>query len=493
VPRHVAIERALRDAIVDGRLAPGAHLPSTRALAAELGVARGTVVSAFEQLTAEGLLDSRQGAPTRVAHVPPRPAPPEPPRRAPVVRADFFGGDPDLTLFPRAAWRAAVATVLATAEAGRFGYGDPAGEPELRAALVEYLGRTRGVVARREHVVVTAGFTHSLAVLGRALITGGHAAIAVEDPSYWRHREMLAAAGLRCEPVSVDTDGLRVDELAARGSRAVLVTPAHHTPLGVSLAAGRRTGLVGWAAARDGIIIEDDYDGELRFDRRPLRAIQSLDPDHVVYCGSASKSLAPGMRMSWCVLPAALVEPTVAAMTSIGGQAVSRLDQLVLAELFTTGRYDAQVRRIRADYRRRRDDLIAAVAARVPAVRVEGLSAGLKALLRLPPGTDEAAVVAALGDRGVAVASLEAFRTDPAAIGGLPPEAMHQGPALVVNYAQPFAHQYRTALALLVDSLADVLGERGAVRPDPAPATRPAGRTSGGVRTPARARSGRPR
>jgi GntR family transcriptional regulator/MocR family aminotransferase len=367
--------------------------------------------------------------------------------------------------------------VLVTADADRFGYGDQAGEPELRAALVDYLDRVRGVVAAPDRVLVNAGFTHSLAVVGRALAASGHASIAVEDPSDVRHRELLIAAGLRVEPIPVDGDGLRVGALTRRDTRAVLVTP-HHAPLGVSLSAMRRTALAGWAAARGAIVLEDDYDGELRFDRRPLRAIQSLDPDRVVYCGSASKSLAPGMRLSWCVLPRSLVAAAREAMASIGGQTVSRLDQLVLTELFTSGRYDAQVRRIRADYRTRRDDLVAAVAARVPTVRVEGLAAGLKALLRLPAGTDEAAVVEALAARGVAVGSLAEFRSD-AALAGLSTgrqvgsaggadatePRLDDGPALVVNYARPFAQHYRAALALLVDSLADVLRAGASPRP----------------------------
>lgn len=451
VPRYLAIERALREAIVDGRLAPGAPLPSTRTLAAELGVARGTVVAAYEQLGAEGLLATQQGALTRVAHVPPRPASAAARHRPVTTRADFYSGDPDLTLFPRASWRAAVATVLVTADAGRFGYGEPMGEPELRAALAEYLGRTRGVVVARDHVFVTAGFTQSLAVIGRALAALGHATVAVEDPSFWRHRELLEAAGLRCAPVPVDHDGLAVDLLDDTGATCVLSTPAHHTPLGVSLAAGRRTALAAWAARTDAVVLEDDYDGELRFDRRPLRALQSLDPERIVYCGSASKSLAPGMRVAWCVLPAPLIEPVLDAQASIGGQSVSRLDQLVLAELLTTGRYDAQVRRIRADYRRRRDALVDALRDGVPAVRVEGLSAGLKALLRLPAGADEAAVVAGLAERGVAVAGLDAFRAWDDSTGAQRPAA------LVVNYARPYAHEFSSALTMLVDGLAEIL------------------------------------
>ena len=430
---------------------PGAALPSTRGLAAELGLARGTVVAAIEQLSAEGILESRQGAITRVANVPPsvitepsaeRPVPP-----API--ADFLSGDPDLTLFPRAAWAAAVRNALDAVEAGTLGYGDPRGELAVRASLMDYLGRTRGVVASPERTFVTAGFSQTLALLGRVLAAATPARVVVEDPSFWRHRELLTDSGVDCVGVEVDFDGIRTDDLPATGVVAALVTPGHHTPLGVSLSATRRARLVSWAAENGAVIIEDDYDGELRFDRRPLRALHWLDPARVIYCGTASKSFAPGLRLSWCVLPPELVDPAIEVLASIGGPSVSIVEQLALADLLRSGRYDRQVRRIRAEYRRRRDQLVAAVESQVPSIQVEGVGAGLKALLRLPKGVNESEVIDGLAQRSVAVAPLSAFQINQ--------ETSPRGPAIVANYGRPFAHDYRRALARLIDSLKRLL------------------------------------
>jgi GntR family transcriptional regulator/MocR family aminotransferase len=445
--RQAAVEQAIRDAIVGGALQPGAALPSTRALAAELGLARGTVVAAVEQLRAEGILETRPGATTRVAHVPPPVVDVAPPRSAPpdAPEADFLSGDPDLTLFPRAAWTTAVRHALEGAEAGAFGYGDPRGDGSLRVSLLEYLGRTRGVVASPERTFITAGFSQTLAMVGRLLAATGPPRVVVEDPSFWRHRELLVDAGLDCVGVDVDADGIRTDDLPADGVGAALVTPGHHTPLGVSLSPPRRARLASWGAETGALIIEDDYDGELRYDRRPLRALHALDPARVIYCGTASKSFAPGLRLSWCVVPSALVDAAVASLTSIGGPSVSVVEQLALAELMRSGRYDHQVRRIRSEYRRRRDDLVAAVGSQVPSIRVEGVDAGLKALLRLPAGSDETHAVRWLAERSVAVAPLTAFQLDG--------RASPRGPALVANYGRPYAHGYRRALQRLVDGL----------------------------------------
>jgi GntR family transcriptional regulator / MocR family aminotransferase len=454
--RQAAIEQAVREAIVEGQLGPGAPLPSTRVLAAELGVARGTVVAAIDQLAAEGLLETRPGSSTRVAHVPPRvidEPPPDEAKRPRPPSADFWSGDPDLTLFPRSSWSAAVRTALDTAEAATLGYGDPRGNLELRTNVAEYAARTRGVVASPQRTIVTAGYSQTLAVLGRVLADLDDRPVAVEDPSFWLHRELLAHAGLTCAGVVVDGEGVRTEELQATGAGAAFVTPGHHTPLGVSLSPSRRVRLVGWAAAADAVIVEDDYDGELRYDRRPLRAVQALDPARVVYCGTASKSLAPGLRLAWCVLPPWLLEPAISALAAIGGPSVSATEQLALADLLRSGRYDRQVRRARDEYHRRRDLLVAAIERHAPTIRVEGVDAGLKALLRLPPGSDEHAVVDQLARRSVAVAPLSAFQIDRAD----PPT----GPAVVVNYGRPYGHDYRSAVDRLVTGLAAILRTAG--------------------------------
>ena len=441
----------MREAIVEGQLGPGAPLPSTRVLATELGVARGTVVAAIDQLSAEGLLLTRPGSATRVAHVPPTvfdDPPPDRPVPTPSPTADFWSGDPDLTLFPRSSWSAAVRSALDAAEAGTLGYGDPRGTLDLRISVAEYIARTRGVVVSPERTLITAGYSQTLAVLGRMLAERRGRLVAVEDPSFWLHRELLVAAGLDLVGVMVDGDGVRTDELPA-GTSAAFVTPGHHTPLGVSLSPSRRAALVTWAAADDAVIVEDDYDGELRYDRRPLRAVQALDAARVVYCGTASKSLAPGLRLSWCVLPPRLLEPAIQALRDIGGPSVSVVEQLALAALLRSGRYDRQVRRIRDEYHRRRNMLVTAIGQHAPMVVVEGVNAGLKALLRLPAGSDERTVVDQLAHRSVAVAALSDFQIDGTVSPG--------GPAIVVNYGRPYGHLYRSALDRLVTGLATLL------------------------------------
>ena len=443
------MESALRTAISAGRLSPGASLPSTRTLAAELGLARGTVVAAVEQLAVEGLLETRQGALTQVAHVPPpvtaarsrRTS-----RKAPL--ADFTGGEPDLTRFPRAWWAAAVRKSLAHADASTLGYGDPRGSIELRTALVDYLGRTRGVTAAVEHVMVLSGFRQTLAMLARLLHRRGHRRIVIEDPALQVHIELLRAGGLECAPIPVDADGAQVGAIAAHDVRVVQVTPNHHMPLGASLSPTRRSELAAWAASVDGLIIEDDFDGELRYDRRPLRALQALDPGRIAYCGTASKSVVPGLRLGWCVLPPVLVGPAVDALVAMGGPTVSSLDQLAFAELMVSGRYDRHVRTVRTEYRRRRDLLSSALTARVPGVRLEGVSAGLVGLIRLPTGCDEDTVVGRLADRSVAVMPLGLFRSVRSHL---------EEPAIVVNYGRPFGHQFTAAIELLTSTLADAI------------------------------------
>ncbi|PRZ43116.1 GntR family transcriptional regulator/MocR family aminotransferase [Antricoccus suffuscus] len=448
--RQDAVEAALRTAISAGRLAPGAPLPSTRTLAAELGLARGTVVAAVEQLAVEGLLETRQGALTRVAHVPPPVTATRTQRSSPKApRADFTGGEPDLTRFPRSWWAAAVRKSLAQADASTLGYGDPRGSIELRAALVDYLGRTRGVTAAVEHVMVLSGFRQTLAMLARVLHRRGHRRIVVEDPALEVHLELLRGAGLECAPISVDADGAQVGMIDQHEVRAAQVTPNHHLPLGVSLSPARRSELAAWAASVDGFIIEDDFDGELRYDRRPLRALQALDPGRIAYCGTASKSVAPGLRLGWCVLPPALVEPAVGALVDMGGPTVSSLDQLAFAELMASGRYDRHVRTVRTEYRRRRDLLSSSLAAQVPGVRLEGVSAGLVGLIRLPADCDEDTVVARLADRSVAVMPLGIFRST---------RSHRDEPAIVVNYGRPFGHQFAAAIELLTSALADAIG-----------------------------------
>jgi GntR family transcriptional regulator/MocR family aminotransferase len=424
--RREGLEQALREAIRSGRLAPGTRLPSTRALAGELGVARGTVVEAYGQLAAEGWLLTRQGASTTVARLPTAASPPPPAAGSGGPAVDLRPGEPDPGGFPRGAWLAALRRVLATAPPEVLGYGDPRGRPELRTALAGYLTRARGVAADPGRIVVTSGFADGLARLAVVLRDQGADTIAMEDPGQPLHRRIAAGEGLRVVPAPVDRDGLVVGELDHVG--AALVTPAHQFPLGVPLE---------WAARVGAIVVEDDYDGEFRYDRKPIGALQGLDPERVVYAGTASKTLAPATRLAWMVVPARLMEPLVEDRRH--RVTAPALDQLVLAELLSSGAFDRHVRRMRSAYRRRRDALVAALAAEAPGHPVSGLAAGLHALVGLPRGATEAAVAARAAEAGVALELLGPHWH------GAP---RHEG--LLVGYGRPPAHAFRAALQALV-------------------------------------------
>lgn len=456
--RRAAIERALRTAICCGSLPLGAPLPSSRALAQDLGVARGTVVEAYGQLTAEGYLASRQGAGTVVAwdgRTRPRaPAPPPPPDP---IRFSFRSGSPDVSSFPRAAWTRALRAALARAPDLALDYGDARGRPELRAGLADYLGRARGVVTAEEDLLICNGFGQAIWLLARALRDAGARQVAVEDPGSDAARLAFKDAGVRWRPVPVDGEGLRVDLLTPR-DRAVVLTPAHQYPLGVTLSPARRAALVAWARAHDGLVIEDDYDGEFRYDRQPVGALQALDPARVAYAGTASKALAPGLRLGWLALPHRWVAPVAEAKHQLDGQAAVP-DQLALAELIRSGAFERHLRRVRREYRRRRDALLAALAARTPALAADGIAAGLHLVLRLPEGVSEAALVAAVRERGVYVSGLRSF-TD-----GAPPSPG----GLVIGYGHPPANGFPAAVAALAEALAAALPparpRRAAARP----------------------------
>jgi GntR family transcriptional regulator/MocR family aminotransferase len=400
-PLHAQIEAQLRAAVRSRRLAAGERLPSSRALAAELGVSRGVVVEAYGQLAAEGYLAVRPGAAPRVAAgavaQPPAAgaAPPAP------ARHDLRPGTPDLSLFPRAAWAAAQRRALRDATDADLGYPDPAGHPRLRAALAAYLGRVRGVQAAPARVVVCGGVAEALALACRALRAAGARRLAVEDPSHHETRRLIAHAGLEPVPIAVDGAGIDVAAIAAAGPDAVLVTPAHQFPTGVVLDPARRAALLEWARSAGTIVIEDDYDAEYRYDRHPVGALQGLAPEHVVHVHSVSKTLAPALRMGWAALPARFAA-AVAEEKRLSDLGSPVLEQLTLATFLERGELDRHLRRTRPAYRRRRDALVAALAG----LEVEGVAAGLHVMARLPEGRAEAAVVAAAAARGVAVDAL---------------------------------------------------------------------------------------
>ncbi|GHB30297.1 GntR family transcriptional regulator [Streptomyces viridiviolaceus] len=445
--RRAALTRALREAVRSGRLAPGTRLPPYRSLAADLGVARNTVADAYAELVAEGWLTARQGSGTRVAArtEPLRPAartPDKVPPRARGPRHDLRQGTPDASAFPRTAWLASYRRAVQQAPGEVFGPGDPAGRIELREALTEYLARARGVRTEPERIVICSGFAHAVRLLfgqgGGGVLRGP---LAVEAYGLDFHRGLLATAGVRTVPLPLDEHGARVDRLGRE--RAVLLTPAHQFPTGGPLHPERRAAVVDWARARDALVLEDDYDGEFRYDRRPVGALQGLDPERVIHVGSVSKSLSPALRLGWMVLPERYVEGVLAAKGEREGWA-SVLDQLSLADFLVCGAYDRHVRRMRQRYRRRRDRLVRALAAHAPQVEVTGVAAGLHAVLRLPPGT-ERSVVKAAAWRGVALDGLAAFRH--------PDTDMAPRDGLVVGYATPSEHAYGAALDALCGAL----------------------------------------
>ncbi|WP_285548804.1 PLP-dependent aminotransferase family protein [Actinoplanes regularis] len=402
----------LRSAIMAGRLAPGARLPATRLLAAELGVSRGVVVQAYQRLTDEGLADARTGSGTVVvqdAAVPPRPAADR--RRTlhelrlPLSTPDGIDlnlspGVPDLAAFPRAAWLRAERAVLDRVTSADLGYGDPGGAPRLRAGLVAWLARTRGVRADADDVLVCGGVAQGQTLLAQVLRARGEAAVAVEDPGSRGTRDQLAHWGVRTEPVPVDESGLLIGPLHATGLNTVLLTPAHQFPTGVVLAPERRRDLLAWAAGEHRLVLEDDYDAEHRYDRAPVAAMQGSAPERVAYLGSVSKSLAPGMRLGWLIAPRGMQAELLAAKhaSDLGSSA---LPQLVLAELLASGDYERHLRTVRTRQRARRDALLAGLRAHLPQARVRGVAAGLHLLVELPAGTDDVAFADRVRETGV--------------------------------------------------------------------------------------------
>jgi GntR family transcriptional regulator / MocR family aminotransferase len=449
---RAALEAGLRDAVSSGRLGAGTRLPSSRGLAADLGIARNTVAEAYGQLVAEGWLTARQGSGTRVAervdgagadHG--RIADPAGDfagdRPATADRYDLRPGSPDVSAFPTSAWLRAARSALARAPFAALDYSDPRGRPELRAALADYLARARGVRAGPERIVVCSGYTHGFALLCQVLRQGGARTLAIEEHGLPIVPAAASVAGLEPRCVAIDGEGAVVEELG--DADAAVLTPAHQFPLGMPLAPPRRASVIRWATRGEHVIIEDDYDGEFRYDRHPVGALQAHAPDHVVYAGTASKTLAPGLRLAWLVVPTALVEPLVAARM-LTDRHSSVIDQLTLAELIRSGAYDRHIRRSRLAYRRRRDRLLAQLRRRAPRARVSGIAAGLHALVDLPPGLSEGEVIARAGERGLAVSGLATFDH----------RRTRHRQALVVGYAKPSEYAFTGAVARLTAALA---------------------------------------
>jgi GntR family transcriptional regulator/MocR family aminotransferase len=421
------IEDHLRRTIREGALRPGARVPSTRDLARQLGVSRRVVVDAYAQLGAEGYLSLRQGARPRVAEAAAVASGARAEARSPAAhtRFDFRPSVPDVSTFPRAAWLRSLRTALATMTDADLGYGDPRGVQVLRSALAEYLGRVRGVVADPEQIVVTNGYTQGLAVVCHALAAAGATRIALEDPSNPEDALVAAHGGLQPVLIGVDEAGTRVDELERADVDAVVLTPAHQHPTGVVLTGERRTALLAWLRASDAIAIEDDYDAEYRYDRAAIGALQGLDPDRVIYVGSASKTLAPALRIGWLVVPPSLLE-AVSNEKLLADRGTARIEQHAFADFLTRGELDRHLRRMRTRYRSRRDALVEALTEALPEAAVLGVAAGLHVTVQLPDSDNEQAIREEAQDRRIELETMSDYR----------PATPERPPALLLGYAQ---------------------------------------------------------
>ncbi|SPT49371.1 PLP-dependent aminotransferase family protein [Actinomadura madurae] len=441
------LEGGLRDAICSGRLKPGERLPSSRELSRQLGVSRGLVQECYGQLTAEGYLCTRAGSATRVAPVRAHreTGPSEGPAPAPRLRVDFAAGVPDLASFPRGDWCWAQREVTRTAPNAALGYGDPRGGEALRDVLAGHLRRVRAALAEPEDIVVCSGFAQGLAIVLHVLARRGVRRVAFEDPGYGDGATMAAAerAGIEAVPVPVDGLGLDVDALAATGARAVVVTPAHQWPTGVVLAPERRRALADWAADRNALVVEDDYDAEFRYDREPVGSVQGLAPGHVIGIGTVSKSLAPAVRLGWILCPPALTR-AVAEEKRLADRGSPVLDQLALAALIESGRYGRHLRHMRPLYAARRAALVDALARHAPGVRLSGLDAGFHAVAHLPEGRDERHVVAEARKRSIGLYGMSTFRTSGAA----------DPPQLVLGFGDLTETAIRDGIRAVADLLA---------------------------------------
>jgi GntR family transcriptional regulator/MocR family aminotransferase len=441
------LAQELRTAISDGRLRPDAAVPPSRTLATELGVSRGVVVQAYQRLIDEGLLVTRPGSGTTVAAGTAHPdrLPPAPDSAPTEVRFNLSPGLPDLAAFPRTAWLRAERAVLQQVRADQLGYGDPRGSVVLREQLARWLARTRGLRVEANDIIVVAGVAQALALLAQKLVADRSPRIAVEDPGSRGTREELRYWGMDPVPVPVDEDGMDGTALAATDVRAALLTPAHQFPTGAVLGPERRRAIVTWARDTGGVIIEDDYDAEHRYDRAPVPALQASAPDHVAHTGSTSKTLAPGLRLGWLVPPRHLYDDLVRAKyhNDLGSPA---LGQLVLAQMLATGGHDRHLRAVRTRQRARRDAVVDAVRRYLPSARIEGVAAGLHVLLTFPTAAqdlDDAALARTLAANGVLVQPLSGHRVRPGP------------PGLILGYAALSPDRLRQAVQVMAGALAD--------------------------------------
>jgi GntR family transcriptional regulator / MocR family aminotransferase len=416
VPLFRQIHGRVRGAISAGRLRPGDRLPSARSLAAQIGAARGTVETAYSMLAGEGWIIAQGAAGTVVA---PGVAAslPHPQRHArQILRSPetalspalFQMGLPAFDAFPRKLWAGLVAREARATQPASLGYPNPTGHLGLREAISAYLGISRGVSCSPEQIFITAGYQGALTLVTRTLLRPGEA-VWVEDPGYHIAIASLRASGARLVPVPVDTEGMCVEQAVSESCdpRLVLVTPSHHSPLGVALSLPRRLALLAWAQAHSAWIVEDDYDGEFHYAGRPLPALKSLDDaDVVLYAGSFSKVLFPGLRLGYLVVPSQLVPRFAAAVAAFSG-GTGWLEQSVVAHFMTQGHFARHLKRMRSLYSARRSALANALSAafgNTATIALQG--GGMHLLLRPACCTPDSELVRRAESQGLAPAAL---------------------------------------------------------------------------------------
>ena len=440
----VQLEEELRRAIRDGRLVEGDALPSSRRLALDLGVSRGLVQASYEQLSAEGYLSATIGSGTRVTStLSAGPEPEAPPTSSARTWIDFSPGRPDLHTFPVRDWVWAMSDVTRAAPARMFGYPDPRGVDELRDTLAAYLARVRGVTTTAHDIIVCNGFTQG-AALALAVLKGlGLRSVAVEDPGHPDQASMVERAGLRPVPIAVDEGGMDVAALERSPAEAVLLTPAHQTPTGVVLAPTRRQALLKWITRTGAFVLEDDYDAEFRYDKRPVGSLQPLAPGNVFSIGSVSKSLGPALRIGWIVAPPHLAS-AVAGEKDAADHGSPALEQLALSALMRSGRFDRHLRRMRRLYATRRAVLVDALALHAPGITLTGLPAGFHAVALLSPSADENEVIERAAARSVRLHGLARYRSGSSAV---------TAPGIVFGFGDTHDDAVRHGIASIADLL----------------------------------------
>jgi len=469
VPLHARIQRAIRQLIVDGALGAGKPLPASRALAKSLGVSRDTIESAYAQLHAEGFIDRRVGSGSFVAEMteftPGRrltrrdtlqrnQAPNLSRRGAAMFRnggvremqspRPFAHGMPETRSFPLQLWERLERQVLKEAGAGVLLHGDPQGAQALRRAIADYVNLERGARATADRVLVLTSSQQAMTLCANMLLDPGDR-IFVEDPGYYGARKAFDAAGLECVPISVDHQGILVEQIMAQPSKAkaVFLTPSHQFPTGATLALDRRLALIEWAARRQAWIIEDDYDSEFHYVGRPTACVQGLDPhDRTIYVGTFTKALFPSLRIGYVVLPPQLVKPMTVARTLLDGHTAS-IAQLTLARFIEGGHFGAHIRAMRGVYAERLGVLTSLVHEHLSDfVEPQTPIGGLQMPCLLVGGLSEQAAIDAALRAGIEVLGLSALHA-----------AGDGRPGILMGFAAYTPLEIETAVKKLADAL----------------------------------------